>query len=124
MLAMLTACVRCPHGSMGIATLHGNRYDMQGKPGLGGVGPASMKVPTPRRFLTINGSTATTAVGVPCNTRATVCVMMPSTTSGVSSLRLDGEVLLTEAYRIDGHHACVDELGCGAGDAMRTLSFA
>ena len=95
---------------------------MHGKPGLGGVGSASVKVPTPRGFITINESTATTAVGVPCNTRANVCVMMPSTSD--VSLRLDGEVLLMEAYRIDGHHACLDELGCGAGDAMRTLSFA
>jgi hypothetical protein len=43
---------------------------------------------------------------------------------GTRKLRLDGEELLeNQAYRVDGYHACVDEIGCGASDAMRTLAF-
>ena len=65
------------------------------------------------------------AVDVPCNTRASLCALVPPVASGASPLRLalDGEVMLVDAVRLDGNHACVDAVGCGAGGAMRTVSW-
>ena len=84
------------------------------KPRLGGVKSASVKVPTPHGAIWINATAAgeAVAVSVPCNTRASLCAIVPE--KSTLRLALDGEVLLSDAVRMDGKHACVDEIGCGA----------
>ena len=94
------------------------------KPRLGGVASATVKVPTPHGYIWINATSAgqSVAVSVPCNTQASLCAIVPT---GASSLRLalDGEVMLNDDFRMDGQHACVDNVGCGADGAARSLMW-
>ena len=94
------------------------------KPRLGGVQSASVKVPTPHGHIWINASSAgqSVAVSVPCNTQASLCAIVPTPASSLR-LALDGEVMVSENIRMDGQHACVDEIGCGANGAARSLTW-
>ena len=94
------------------------------KPKLGGVASASVKVPTPHGSIVINATATSTAVDIPCNTRASLCAMVPpqgQVANAGLQLALDGEILMADAFRIDGNHACVDQVGCGAAGGLRTV---
>ena len=95
------------------------------QPMLGGVDKASVKVPTPHGFIIINATAHSTVVDVPCNTRASLCALVPPPSAGGADLHfaLYGEIMLDDAVRIDGNHACADNVGCGVGGALRTVAF-
>ena len=61
----------------------------------------------------------------PCNTRASLCALVPPPSAGGADLHfaLDGEIMLDDAVRIDGNHACADNVGCGVGGALRTVAL-
>ena len=114
------------NGIMGLAQTAPAYKSFTVKPRLGGVESASVKVPTPHGYIWINATTQgeRVSVSVPCNTRASLCALVPAGGGGGRRLALDGEVLLGDGMvRMDGQHACVDQLGCGAGGAARSLSW-
>ena len=113
------------NGIMGLAQTAPAYKAFDVKPRLGGVARASVRVPSPHGFIEINATALSTAVAVPCNTRASLCAVVPPLVAGQAQLRLalDGELLLADAIRRDGNHACVDQLGCGAAGAPRTVAW-
>jgi len=114
------------HGVMGLRQTAPGFASFEIKPTLGKVASASLKVPSPRGFITINATSngQVVAVGVPCNTEATLCARLPA--AGAEKqlrLALDGEVVAQEDVRSERLHACVERLGCGALGEPRTLSW-
>ena len=111
------------NGIMGLSQTAPAYKEFTVKPRLGEVKSASVKVSTPHGYIWINATSAgeTVAVSVPCNTRASLCAVVPE--ESTLRLALDGEVLVSDAVRMDGNHACVDAVGCGAGGAARSLNW-
>jgi hypothetical protein len=101
-----------------------------------------VRVPTVRGFIEINATAfgATVEVGLPCNTLATLCAVLPSSAHGVAAsnaaqqtaapsphnphrLLLDGVPVLASRLQLSERHACVTSVGCGANGQPRVLSF-
>ena len=94
------------------------------KPKLGSLAHATITVPTLRGYINVTATPTTVEVGVPCNTRASLC--LPRSSAG-ARLTLESHVLLVDGAAVEavlqGEHLCAArELGCGMGGAPRKLS--
>jgi alpha-L-rhamnosidase len=92
------------------------------KPQLGGLDSLSVKVPTPYGAIWVNATSKEVSVGVPCNTRASLCLAVNAETSGLR-LALDGEAI-AGSVALGSAHSCVHEVGCGLARVVRHLSWA
>lgn len=112
------------NGLMGLKQTSPTFATFDVKPRLGGVTSASVKVPTARGFIVINATKLSTEVAVPCNTFASVCALVPPPEERIGlRLALDGVAVVADSVRADGHHLCVDRLGCGAAGRARHLEW-
>ena len=91
------------------------------KPQLGGVERLAVKIPTPHGALWVNATSGAVQVSVPCNTRATLCLLQIDGGVGMR-LALDDSVV-EQRTGVEGAHACVFEVGCGAAGAPRRLAW-
>jgi hypothetical protein len=95
------------------------------KPKLGGLLHASITVPTLRGYINVTAEPGAVAVGVPCNTIATLCV--PRSAQDATLYTPETHLLLLDGIEVSavatGTHLCASEpLGCGPAGAPRRLS--
>lgn len=93
------------------------------KPQLGGLESFCVKVPTPHGAIWVNATSSKAVdVGVPCNTRASLCLAVNSETTRLQ-LVLDGVTVEGDAT-LGATHSCVHEVGCGVAGVARRLTWA
>jgi hypothetical protein len=109
------------------------------KPRLGSVASATILVPTVRGDINVTAGRGYTMVAIPCSTVATVCVFLHANLSSNGELHSAGSVASNGVHsaasarvtldgvivsgRVDGNHACVDNLGCGVGGSLRAVAL-
>jgi alpha-L-rhamnosidase len=110
------------HGVMGIAQTSPTWETFTVKPLLASLKFANITVPTIRGPITVSATPGRVVVGVPCNTRATVCIRAHPAASTVSTLLvLDG--FYVDAHLQDNSMVCTSEpITCAVG--ARVLSLA
>ena len=99
-------------------------------PRLGGLGSASLRIPTLRGSIAVQANGSHTVLAAPCGSLALLCVAPEAGVvegrelGGLGVLSLDGEDARHLAVLFPPWHVCVRGVGCGAAGAPRTLMAA
>ena len=107
------------HGVIGVRQSTAAWSEFVVQPRLATLRFANLTLPTIRGAISVAATPGRLSVDVPCNTRATLCVMPPGDGAEPARLLLDGESV---PFVVSGRHICTaSAVGCAAAPRVLVL---